>query len=375
MRNIVCFGPCATIYKGGIAQFFSALVRELKSEHKVRFITWSRMYPGFLIKRNFKDSQSETKLKLPTGEPLVNFYNPFSLFALAFTVRKEAPALAILNWAHPVHAVHYLLIMALIKILAPKTTLALICHNVLPHESFPGARSLTRAVFSLSDRVIVHSRMEHRRISRFVNNPAKALQLFMPVFDFFEYGNTNNFLPDETKQFRLLFFGAIRPYKGVDVLLRGFAIALKDLPNMKLIIAGEYFYQDHTDSIMDLAAHLNITHAVTFINEYIANEHISELIHKADALVFPFRSITQSASLTLAIANGKPSIVSKLQAFKEIIKEGETGCLFKTGSPEDLASAIVRFYNLPPMRGNVESLKAKLSWHRYTSDLMDALFR
>lgn len=367
-KDVICVGPCGGRYKGGIAQFFTALVTELRKKHQVGFISWEKMYPSFLLKRNFEDTVSQEKLDTSGAEYLLNFNNPFSFFRLIKQVTHKTE-LVVLNWSHPVHAIHYTFLILVLRFIK-KTKVFLICHNVTPHENFLFARFLTKTVFSLSNRVIVHSQSEANKAAAIIPSK-KTLKLFMPVFDFFKTEQSSS----SELSYNLLYFGIIREYKGVDILLQAFAVALKTMPALKLTIAGEYFYSAESKSadLEQLIKDLDISENVEFINRYIANEEIPALFDTCDAAVFPFRSVTQSASLTLAIAYSKPMIVSDLPAFTELVKEGETGSIFKTANPDSLTEAILRFYSYDQLDENVTELQDSLSWRHYAERLIAGL--
>ncbi len=366
--KIVCLGPCGNTFKGGIAQFFSTLVTALEPEHQVAFITWLKMYPAFLLKRNFKDEVSKDKITESKAKPILSYCNPFSIYKFIRAVPKDTE-LVILNWAHPVHAPHYIVIIRLLKLFR-KAKIVLLCHNVIPHERFSLAKTLSKLVFHLADKIIIHSSSEERKMLTFVSN-SKVVKLFLPLHDFF----VEELTPEiKTKRFCMLFFGIIRHYKGVDILLEALTIVKREIPQIKLIIAGENFYSGKDDNSIELLIDsLQLKDCVELCNYYIPNEEVSGFFSRSDVVVFPFRSVTQSGSLTLALAHNKPVIVSHLKSFTDLITEGKTGCIFKSESPESLANAIVRFYSLDNMTPGIIKLKAELTWERYVKQLIYAL--
>jgi glycosyltransferase involved in cell wall biosynthesis len=366
-HDIVCVGPCADIYKGGIAQFFSALARTLGEVRSVKFLTWSRIYPGILSNRDFVDSVSAWKLNLSDSQGILDYYNPFTLIKLVREITDSTSHL-ILNWAHPVHAPHYFIVSAFVRLFR-SARIVLICHNVEPHEPFWGSQLLTKIMFHLADKIVVHSRNEARKAADLIDR-SKVIELFHPVFDFFKPTDSN----DTQFSFRLLFFGFIRPYKGVDLLLEGFSKARRKLPQLELVIAGESFQNESIDSELKFQIEqLGLSDSVTLMEKYISNEEVSVLFSNTDALVLPFRSVSQSGSLTIAFAHHKPAIVSSLEAFTDLVEEGKTGCVCDVGSAESLASAIERFYSYTPMTDNIISLKNQLSWTRYVKELLRAI--
>jgi len=364
----VLLGPEALRYRGGISQFTSRLALELSRSSDLRFFTWKELYPRILISREREDSGAREKTPL-LAHPIISYSKPWTWRHLANAIAQEAPDLIFLTWSHPIHAPIYL---ALIRMLRKRVRgeIVLICHNVIPHEYFPFAQTLARKVFRSVDRVIVHSHEEKSRLKALAVT-TECTELFMPRFDLFEAKQ----LRTQSKRKRLLFFGSLRGYKGLDVLLRALPLVRNSFPHIVLKIAGEPFYQSSSAllrlfrksevPLVELIDELNLRESVELDLRYIPDQEIPELFSQADAVVYPFRSVTGSASLSLALALGKPVVASRVGDLESVIKPGINGLLVSPNNPVALAEGICSLLKQLPTESEVVASTAEFSWSRY----------
>jgi glycosyltransferase involved in cell wall biosynthesis len=162
----------------------------------------------------------------------------------------------------------------------------------------------------------------------------------------------------------LLFFGYIRPYKGVDLLLRALAQVPVSL-GVSLLIAGEFY--EPVEAYQALIRTLGITERVRILNRYIAEPEWPEVFAATDALVLPYRAASQSMSIALAYNFGKPVIVSRVGGLAEAVEEGRTGLIADT-EPTALAAVIQRFYTefiTTPYQHHIEERCQRLGWEPF----------
>lgn len=362
--KIVLLGPDAGRHKGGIAQFVSALAKNLSDRTQLFYFSWYQQYPDFLLK-NSRDLVSDyDSSKLAKGEPLLGFINPISWLKFVYAVCRHKPEVIILNWAHPVHAIHYLLFIFLFRLFL-RSQIILIVHNVEPHESFPGALLLNRLVMQSADRVIVHSQEEKTKALRLYPR-VKFQKLFMPLFDFFPAAKKEV----EPEPDTFLFFGIIRKYKGLEILLSALALAKAKNPQIKLLVAGEFMFAEDRRSCLELIRRLGLEINLQLIDRYINENEIPELFARAQAVVFPFISVTQSASLALAFAYQKAVLVSDLPAFAELVQSGVNGLIFEAGNPQSLADCLLKFSDYKWQIENLRMSGQSLSWDKYSELLL-----
>ncbi len=331
------------------------------------------------MSRDFEDRVSKVRMAKSRANFSLGYLNPLSWYKVAREVVALRPDKVILAWIHPVHAPVFFFLLWYIS-RKSNAELIFICHNILPHENFPGAQWLARETLRKADRLIVHSASEEGH-ARNLLNKANVNRLFLPLQDFFPHASIS--LKKKTSvngAFSLLFFGNIRPYKGLDILLKSLPLVLKHSPDTTLHIAGEVFYNSprHRKSKLEmerplqLIQQLNLTKHVTIDSRYIPNEEIAQLFSGADAIVIPYRSATQSAVLSLAYSFGLPAIVTRVGGLAGMIREGETGYVAEPEDPESLAQAIIRFIERPLSRDNLFAANTSLSWANYVQRLLNS---
>jgi glycosyltransferase involved in cell wall biosynthesis len=374
----VFIGPSSERHKGGVAQFSSRLAHELAAHGETLFISWSEIYPSFLISRTLKDSESAHTTKTMPAQFLLSCINPLTWQRCLEQICQYQPQLVIFTWIHPVHAPVYLFLARKLK-RKINAEIVFICHNILPHELLPGLRHLTKLCLSQADRLVVHSSTLAEQARLLVEKKIKITPLFLPLHDFF---TTNNEPPEawtSNRALNMLFFGLIREYKGVDVLLQAVALVRSEFPMIHLTIAGEVFYDNSLvcrlwrrskKGLPQLVRKLALEKNVALDLRYIPDSEVAGFFEKADLVVFPFRSVSQSGSLTVAYSFAKPVIASAMDGFFDVVAEGKSGYLAAPGDPRALADAILRFIAQPLSPIHVREAAQALSWERYVSALL-----
>jgi len=368
IKRVVLLGPSAETWKGGIAQFTSRLAEELGRRADLEYFSWTEIYPKFLLRREFRDTVSSQATTSARAQFVLGYLNPLSWLRLARLIRRFDPDLILLTWSHPVHAPVYLCLQWL---LGRDRPVQFICHNVLPHEPFFGARLLTRWCLRKSERLIVHGTSEQRAIASLPATKPEILELFLPLHDFF-----GERLPRRGNGHDLLFFGHIRPYKGLDVLLRAMPRVRERFPNVRLTIAGELFYSGDTAAAdaksnpLALIDQLGLGATVSTDIRYIPNEQIAELMSRADVCVFPYRSATQSGGITVAFAYGVPVVSTRVGGIPDVVVEGQSGLLVEPDDAEGLANALISILENPITTDSVDRIAASLSWERYVARIL-----
>jgi glycosyltransferase involved in cell wall biosynthesis len=366
--RVALLGPSSERYKGGIAQFTCRLADEFGRSCDFRFFSWSQMYPSFLVSRDFRDTVSQTSTSSSSAEFILSFMNPLSWWRFVRALKRFAPDLIIFTWSHPVHAPVYLVIQTL---LGTTHRVRLVCHNVLPHERFPGAETLTRWCFERSQGLIVHGASEESSVQALFGSGIDVQRLFLPLHDFF-----GDRLPKSTSGRDLLFFGNIRAYKGLDILLHAMVTVRQTYPDVRLKVAGEMFYPDdvHKDddqaNPFPLVERLGLEEVVTLDIRYIPNEEVPGLMAGADACVFPFRSATQSGAVTVAYSYGVPVVTTRVGGIPDVVVEGESGLLAQPEDVADLARALIQMLREPISPSAVDEFAARLSWSQYVSSVL-----
>ena len=230
-------------FRGGISHFSTLLVRALRVRHEVEFITLTRQYPEFLFPGKTQyDTSSRTLVE--SNEPIIDSLNPVTWIKAARALNNSEPDLIVIQWWHPFFAPAFGTIVRLLKGPLQKRV-CFLCHNVLPHEPSPLQKLLTRYAFKPARLFIVHSKEDGRNLET-LHPRAIIRKGCHPRYS--EFGEAGTFNKREARialalpeQMRIiLFFGLVRPYKGLVHLIR----AMKTVTSRfecRLLIVGEFY--------------------------------------------------------------------------------------------------------------------------------------
>jgi glycosyltransferase involved in cell wall biosynthesis len=374
--RIALVGP-AHPYKGGGARHTTELAHRLAAAgHDVIIESWRAQYP----KRLYPGQQT---IDTPEGEPYprayrrLRWYRPDGWFAAGR--RLSSADLVIFALLTPLQVPAYLAILAGLRG-QPRT--AVICHNVLPHERRPGDVALTRTLLSHVDTVIVHSPAQ-AALARDLAPKVPVVTAQLPPHLPAPVNDKNNSaerspvpLPRHVPasqtdasgdQCRLLFFGIVRPYKGLDVLLHAMSRAPAHLT---LTVAGEFW--GGTGETEKLIAELGLGARVTLRPGYVPAGQIPALFAAADALVLPYREATASQNALLAFAHGVPVITTTAGALADLVHDGVDGLTCAPGDTEDLLRVLAAI-SAPPLlsqlRSGVRAVDPEPAWAAYLQAL------
>ena len=207
------------------------------------------------------------------------------------------------------------------------------CINVFEHEDNIFKRFLSKLVLTRVDSLIVHSEQEKHEILSF-HPKALVKKHLLPLF---EYDKLPATVTD--RRLKLLFFGCVRPYKGLDTLLNAIGL-LKDR-DVTLKIAGEFWYDK--DNYLKLIDDLGISEKVEIIDKYIPDEQLSIYFSWADLVVLPYKKTKTSGIIATAYGFNKPVLATNVGGFHEVVKDGHTGKIVPADDPESFADGIAWF--------------------------------
>lgn len=354
--RIAIVGPTHP-YKGGIARHTTELAHRLEAAgHQVVVMSWRAQYPEAL----YPGCQT---LDHPEAEPFPNtrydlaWFRPDAWSTIGNRLGRGAD-LVILSMASPVQIPAALAIRAGVR---RRAHVVALCHNVLPHERRPGDRALTRLLLRRVDTVLTHSALEADRARNLVGStPTHVVHAPLPP----HLPDTSP-LPDAgTVHHRLLFLGIVRPYKGVDVLLRALAAGPADV---ELTVAGE-FWGRTSDELHHLVGTLGLCERVDLREGYVPSPELPRLFAASDALVLPYRSVTATQNVWLAFTHHRPVIASDTGPLSTLIQDGVDGLLSPPGDTAALAETLRRFYTPGTplrLRSGVPSVTAETRWKEY----------
>ncbi len=352
--KIALLGPAAP-FRGGIANFAAHLADELgEMGHEIRFFNFVKQYPAWLFPSS---GQEDDSLPRFPAQRVLTPYNPFTWQRALKEIKAWEADLIIVSWWLPFFAFAYYYLLKRLKV--RKVILA---HNIRPHENWLGWKLLLQKVFNQADSVVVLSKSCYEDIKRHLPNMLyqKSRLGFHPIYSAAE---SFQFQPDSN--LRLLFFGLIKTYKGLDILLDAMPLILKELPDAKLLIAGSVYGSEepYLQQIQRLGLQRHVEHHF----RYLSDEEVAGFFSKSDLCVLPYKSATQSGVIATAFSYNTPVIASDVGGLGEYIDHGNTGLLVPPEDPQALADAIIRFQREQlhaPMQDKIAKVKAGYSWRK-----------
>jgi glycosyltransferase involved in cell wall biosynthesis len=371
MTKRVCLVGPVYPYRGGIAHFTSVLAKEFGQDHDVLVVSFKRLYPSFLFPGRTQFDESGEPLDVPSKR-LINSMNPFSFWSAARLMRSFGPDLIVFQWWHPFFAVAYATIVFLLG-RALKRKVVFLCHNVLPHERSVIDTILIRLGFSQVGRFLVQSQEDRRSLLSMRKDAIVSVHPH-PIYDAFNKGRHTR----ETARREIgvdgrvvLFFGLIRSYKGLRVLIQAFAKTVRCM-EATLLIVGE-FYEDKQPYVAEIEK-LGLESHVRMLDRYVPNEDVEKYFVACDVVVLPYLSATQSGITQIAFGFDKPVVVTRVGGLPDVVEDGVTGYVVTPGDPDALSEALLEFFQedvARRMQDAVSKAKHRFSWGRCRETLCD----
>jgi glycosyltransferase involved in cell wall biosynthesis len=362
--KIVIIGT-AYPHRGGIAHFIGLLFKTLADRgHDVTLFSFTRQYPSLFFPGKTQMETGPDFLHTPS-QPVLDSINPFSWIKVGLMVRKINPDVVIFKYWMPFFAPAFATISRLAK-LRRSTRVLYICDNVIPHEKRPGDRLLTKQAMRPEDLYIVMSASVEKDLLQ-LRPLARYRMVQHPVYEIFQ----GRFSKAQAKaRLRLgdhpyiLFFGYIRPYKGLQVLLEAMALLRRKM-DVRLIVAGEFY--DDKAKYLEQISRLDLQQAVTVLDQYIPNDEVGLYYAAADAVALPYISATQSGIVQICYHYDKPVIATDVGGLPEVVHDGRTGFIVAANDANAFAEAILRFYREnreAEFSRHVAEAKKEFSWER-----------
>lgn len=357
--------------RGAFAQLNATLAWHLSKRHQVEIITFKRQYPQFLFPGKSQMDPSKPLFDIPT-HVLIDSINPLTWVAAARHIRQWNSDLVIFRYWMPFFGPCF----GVISYLARKWTGAkvlFICDNIIPHERRPGDKLFTRFAFRFVDYFIVQSKWVMQDLMYFVSAPRFRLTPH-PIYNIFGKPLSKNAARKRLgirENNVLLFFGYVRRYKGLGVLLRAMPEILTH-SDVRLLVVGEFYEGEeaYRRQIQDL----NLQEKVTLRSGYLKNEEVAVYFSACDVVVLPYLSATQSGIVQIANHFDKPVIATSVGGLVEDVLHEKTGLIVPPENPSALASAVVDFYKKRKERrfiANIKKEKRKYRWEVYVKAIED----
>lgn len=363
-KSIAILGP-SWPFRGGIAASSELLARAWQAKgDQVSLHTFTKQYPAFL----FPGSTQFTETPKPDDLTIyrtLHGYQPINWFKAGKVLAKAKYDLLLIRYWLPALAPALGTVASIVKRHSDTRICALV-DNLFPHEARPLDQYLSRNFIRQPDAFLTLSNIVKDQLVDLVDKPICYTP--HPVYD--SYGplidqtaaRRRLQLPEGQDYPLLLFFGFIRKYKGLDLLLSALKSDRLRASNLKLVIAGEWY--DNKDDYASLLHDPEIADKIILRDRFIPDSEIATYLSAVDAVVQPYRSATQSGISAIAYAYDKPLISTNVGGLAEIIDEARTGFLCNPDS-EDIASAIQRWLQMPDreaMGTAIAEKKKAMSW-------------
>ncbi|WP_343691339.1 glycosyltransferase [Chitinophaga sp.] len=368
-KKILILGP-AWPYRGGLAAYNERLAEELQKDADVEIWTFTLQYPKFLFpgKSQYATEAAPPHLNITRR---INSINPLNWLKLGRQIRKMKPDLIIAKYWLPLMGPA---LGSLLRLGKRGTTKAFsILDNVVPHEKRPGDVAFTKYFLKPVDAFIAMSQSVLDDLKVF--EPNKPVSLIPhPIYD--NYGTPISKAAaravlklDEHKKY-ILFFGFIRQYKGLDLLMRAMADERLKQLDVHLIVAGEY-YEDAAP-YQELLAKLQLGDRILMHTDFIPNDAVKNYFCAADLVVQPYKSATQSGISQIAYHFEKPMVVTRVGGLLEMVPDNVIGFQCEP-EPADIAAKIEQYYRdnrEADMTAAVHVEKQKYSWDRLAKEIL-----
>lgn len=370
MAKVFIIGPAYPL-RGGLATFDELFCRAfIEQGHQCEIISYSLQYPGFLFPGS---TQFDTSGIAPQGitiHTLINSVNPFSWFKTARFIKKQNPDFVVFRFWIPfmgpaLGTIARRIRKSGIKVLA-------ITDNVVPHEKRPGDVAFAKYFINGCDGFVTMSKAVMRDLEQFTKTQCKKF-LLHPLYTSFgeklDKQEARKRLGLNANDKLVLFFGLIRKYKGLDMLLEAFN-ELKHDKSIKLVIAGE-FYEDK-QPYLNLIEKYQIQDQVILHAKFIANEDVKLYFSATDLVALPYRSATQSGVTQVSFHFEVPTLVTNVGGLGEIIPDKVAGYVVESNG-KAISDGISDYFvnnRMPAFTEGMKKEKQKYDWKIFVDEVM-----
>ncbi|MFA5302270.1 MAG: glycosyltransferase [Bacteroidales bacterium] len=356
-------------YRGGIAQFNANLYRELEKNHQVKAFNFKRQYPKVLFPGKTQRIPKDDQAVYIESMPVLDSVNPFSYCRTARQILKYKPDLLLMRYWMPFFAPSLGLVARKLK--HKGSTVVSIIDNLVPHERTFLDKGLSRWFLKQNHGCIAMSRTVRDDILLLAPKIPYILKAH-PLYDHFgapvPASKAKKQLGLDADRKTLLFFGFIRDYKGLDLLLEAFA----DLGDTyQLVIAGESYgsFEKYDKQIRALP----YPSSVKVFNRYITDSEVPAFFSAADVCILPYRTATQSGISAMAYHYDVPLIVTPAGGLAEAVEGPGTGLVAAGTDARSIELAIRKFFSMDrnPFRENIRKEKEILTWEHFAAEITD----
>lgn len=328
------------------------LHRALSERCDLQTLSFSRQYPKWLFPgESDRDPDYQGHLE-PGVEYLIDSLDPRTWAAAVRRVMAHDSQVVILPWWTVYWTFCFRFIVTRLR--RKGVRVLFFCHNVIEHESAAWKRLLTKSVLGQGSRFVVHTRVDRDNLVREIPDADIGVHPH-PIYS--QFPSPDGELPRRAR-LELLFYGFVRPYKGLDVLID--ALSRLDGLDYALTIAGEFWKgEDETRARIE---ELGLSDRIKLRPRYHSDQETAQLFSRADFVVLPYRSATGSGVIPIAYHYDTPVIATKVGGLPDVVDQGATGFLVEADSAEQLAGAIRAAADFMPDPESFASVRKRMSW-------------
>ena len=340
--KLVVIGPVYP-YRGGIAHYTSQLSHALiENGHETHIFSFRRQYPGWLYPGKSDKEPSQPQLQLEAKYTLDPIY-PWTWINTSEAIAKLNPDAVVIHWWTTFWAPAFWCLSSLLKKKGFKVIFVI--HNVAPHEPLPWDNWLARSVLQFGDAQIVQAANEQERLLSLLPN-ANSILCPHPIYNQFAYeikisrNEARNRIMIKQDLPAVLFFGIVRPYKGLKHAIEAISILKAEGIPVQLIVAGEFW--ENITEYEDQIIKMNLSDQIILFDRYIPNEEVGLFFTAADIFIAPYIDGTQSGSVKIALGFNLPIVVTDCVS-DDILLNSESVQIIPSGDSRALAAAISKF--------------------------------
>ena len=359
-------------YRGGISKSSEDLFIQISKSHKIKIFNFKRQYPKIFFpgkNQYLTDNYSNYNM-----DRIIDSINPLTWKKTAEVINKNKIDRVIFRYWNPFFIPCYTVIIKILKKMNKNIKIFALCDNIVPHENFLLQKIATKFFIKKLDGVLVMSENVKNELINLVPN-CSCKKTFLPIINYnksiLTQNDARNKLKFKNDLVIFMFFGLIRKYKGIDILLKSIN---KINPNLKdkykCLIVGESYENIQKYKTM-LKDELKIN--VEWINEYIPNEKVDLYFSASDFIVLPYKTASQSAVVPLSYSYNKPVIVSDLIGLSEFVENNKTGYIFKNSNINNLSKILTNIIlnkNFDHMSNEINKIKNNFSIEKLSNEII-----
>ena len=356
-------------FRGGIAQFNANIYRVLEKKNTVKAFTFKRQYPNFLFPGETQYVTKDDKVDEIPAVPLLDSVNPLSYAKTARKIREYDPDVLIMRYWMTFFAPSLGWVSKKMK---KNVKRIVILDNLIPHETRFFDTAFNRFFLKHVDGFVVMADSVQNDLLK-AKPDARFIRMDHPIYDHFGALKSKE---DACRELNLdlekkyvLFFGFIRDYKGLDLLIEAFKTVD---PELHLIIAGEVYgsFDKYSKQLQDSG----ISERVHLFNQYISDSEVPAFFSASDVCVLPYKSATQSGITAISYHFNLPIIATDVGGLKETIRDGETGVIVSEISSRAISQAIDSYFKEHSKAFYFEAIqkyKKENSWETFSDKMLD----